>query len=458
MVLPMRRIILSIIVSALTASFVSAQYSSRYREREKKPTYNEQIVKKYIDSIAVIIAIDSIKAAMNEDETILNNPYYYPLLIHPTMYNMPVKDIMQSLWKPSRVVEDKKYLPSAYSLFTDSVQQSMTNTLMWAYTNVPWYISTTQKDIENAAGIRKEIIDQPVKEITHITPQSNEQVDLGIEDASYKVITRRPNFWAFSGKLYYSMGQNYFSSKGAQNNNTFRLETELNANYNNQKNLTLTNNVKARLGFTSQSKDKKHKYLTSDNRVEMTNQLGLKAIKHWDYTLSLYSWTHIYPKYASNSDYVTEDFLSPVSGNIGVGMKYSIDFSTKKRGKVFHVDATFSPLSYYAVYCDRKALRNSKGIPGKHHAYNSFGPSVSINYWWQIAKSIKTSGSIYYYSNYHRVEARMQNTIDFTINRYLTSSLYLYPTFNDNRFVNGKRELFNWQETLSMGLTLTFNK
>lgn len=172
MVLPMRRIILSIIVSALTASFVSAQYSSRYREREKKPTYNEQIVKKYIDSIAVIIAIDSIKAAMNEDETILNNPYYYPLLIHPTMYNMPVKDIMQSLWKPSRVVEDKKYLPSAYSLFTDSVQQSMTNTLMWAYTNVPWYISTTQKDIENAAGIRKEIIDQPVKEITHITPKA----------------------------------------------------------------------------------------------------------------------------------------------------------------------------------------------------------------------------------------------------------------------------------------------
>lgn len=450
----MRKAIILTTVFVLTAYSATAQLS--LRNREKKSTYNEQIVKKYTDSIVMLVAVDSIKATMNADDVVLNNPYYYPLLLSPTMYSQPIKDVMESPWKPSRVAEDKKYLPSAYDLFGDSVQQKMMSTLMWAYTNVPWLVSTTQKNIDDAAGIRKEAISQPVRDVTHITPQNSDHVDLGIEDASYKVVTRRPNFWTFNGRLYYSMSQNYFSSKGVPNNNTFRLETEMNANYNNQRNLTFNNNLKARLGFTSQSKDKKHKYLTSDNRVEMTNQIGLKAIKHLDYTLTLYTWTHIYPKYASNSDYVTEDFLSPVTGNLALGMKYSVNWRTKKRANVFHFDITLSPLSYNATYCDRKALRHSKGIPGRHHAYNSFGPSATLNYAWNISQNINTRGNIYYYSNYHRVEARYSSTTDFVINKYLTSSLYLYPTFNDNRFNKGKRELFTVQETLSMGLTIKF--
>ena len=453
----MRRTGLTIIASVLIVACAYAQVLPRHlRDKEVKPTYNEMVVSKYIDTIAVVVAADSAARVSRQEETVLNNPYYYPLLLHPTLYNSPVKDVMKCDWKPARLGVAAPLLPSANTQFGDSVEQSMLNTMMWAYTNVPWLVGTTQKDIDNAAGIRKEIIESPVKEVTHITPQREEQIDLGIEDASYKVVTRRPNFWTFNGRLYYSMGQNYFSTKGTQNNNTFRLETELNANYNNSRGVSFTNRVLARLGFTSQSKDKKHKYITSDNRVDMTNQLGLRAIKHWEYTFTVSSWTHIYPKYASNSDFVNEDFLSPVNANFAIGMKYSLDVNTKKRGKVFHVDATLSPLSYNAVYCDRKALRHNKGIPGKHHAYNSFGPSVLINYSWQIAKNISTGGDIYYYSNYHRVEARIRNTTNFTINKYLTSSLFLFPSFQDDRFVNGKRELYRIQETLSMGLTVKF--
>ncbi len=434
-----------------------AQVLQRHlREKEAKPTYNEMVVSKYVDTIAVVMAVDSATREARQEETVLNNPYYYPLLLHPTLYNSPVKDVMKCDWKPARLGVASPLLPPANTQFGDSVEQSMLATMMWAYTNVPWLVGTTQKDIDNAAGIRKEIIESPVKEVTHITPQREEKIDLGIEDASYKVITRRPNFWTFNGRLFYSMGQNYFSSKGVQNNNTFRVETEFNVNYDNSRGFSQKNNVKARLGFTSQSKDKKHKYITSDNRLEMTNEFALRAVKHWEYTFRVVSWTHLYPKYASNSDYVTEDFLSPLTSNFALGMKYSIDFKTKKRANVFHFDITLSPLSYNAIYCDRKALRNSKGIPRKHHAYNSFGPSANLNYNWNISKNISTQGNIYYYSDYHRVEARWSSTTNFTINKYLTSSLYLFPTFNDNRFVKGKRELFNIQETLSMGLTINF--
>ena len=44
------------------------------KDKEIKPTYNEMVVKKYIDSINVVVAVDSILRASRQEETVLNNP------------------------------------------------------------------------------------------------------------------------------------------------------------------------------------------------------------------------------------------------------------------------------------------------------------------------------------------------------------------------------------------------
>lgn len=452
----MRRAILSILMSAVVVAGLSAQ--SFFRVRDKKPTYNEQIVKQYTDTLAFIKAVDSIRQAMESEETVLNNPYYYPLLLTPTLYDTPIRDVMESTWKPSRVDSLPRLLPSAYNTFSDSVRQNMTDVMMWAYTNVPWLVGNTQKDLDNASAIRKEIVEQPVKEVTHITPQREEVVDLGMEDASYKVQTRRPNFWKFSGSLNFSMSQNYVTSnwyQGDQRNNSFSIVTELKANYNNQKWFTFNNTFSARLGFLSQHKDTKHKYATNSDRLQLVSDAGITALKNWSYSLQLNVWTQSYPKYASNSDRVTSDFLSPVEGNLSIGMKYSVNWKNKKR-RVFHFDANISPLSYHAKYCDRKALRNNNGIPGKHHAYNDFGPNVTVNYEWYISNNITTKGRIYYYSNLHYISGNYESTTSFKINKYLTTTLYMYTIYQDNRYVNNKAEFLQFRENFSMGLTLSF--
>lgn len=444
----MRRLLVSMITIIFVFSCASAQV--RYRPR-KKLNYNEHIVKKYIDTIAVIRAADSV-AALGDDTNVLNNPYYYPLLLNPTLYDRSVSYAMQSPWKPSRLHETSPLLKAPEELSPDSTGLMMSNYLNWAYTNVPWLVTTTQTQVESAEGLRKDIVGQPPKKIKDITEGTNDNVDLGIEDVSYKVVTRRPNFWTFGGTFSFSMSQNYVSSnwyQGDQRNNSFGVVTELWANYNNPKGFKFENKFSTRLGFVSQHKDKYHKYATNSDKTEIVSLIGLQAFKHWYYILKVDAWTQLYPKYSSNSDNVTSDFLSPVEGNLSLGMQYTLDV------KNFHLDANLAPLSYHAKYCDRDALRSSFGIRGDHHASNDFGPNFTINYKWTIAKNIVTSGKLYYYSDYHYVLGRYESTTTFQINKYLKTELYLYSIFQDNRHVDGKREFFQYRENLSLGLTFS---
>lgn len=451
-------------VTAFAASSqLRAQTGVRARARAAA-AYNARIVKLYTDSLMSIVAADSARRAAQASDSsdageTLGDPYFYPLLLTPTLYDRPISKMMSLTWQPLRLHSTQYSLSPADGGLGDSLDLARTQAMVWAYTNVPWLVTGTQRDIDAASSIRKEMVEQPVKEITHITPADEVPVDIGIEDASFKVVTRRPNFWSKSMSLSFNMAQNFVTSnwyQGDQRNNSFRIVTENRLNYDNQRGFKFNNYLLFRLGFVSQHKDTKHKYGTNDDRLQYTGDIGLTAIKHLDYSLQLNVWTQSYPKYASNSDRVTSDFLSPVEGNLSIGMKYSIDFKNKKKKTVFHIDTQLSPLSYHAKYCDRKALRNGFGIPGKHHAYNDFGPNFTLNYSWPIMKNVSTSGRIYYYSNLHYASANYTSTTNFTINKYMSAQLYMYTIYQDNRHIKGKREFWQFQENLSLGLSLRF--
>ena len=57
----MIRVVLSVMASVLVMACASAQVLPRHiRDKEIKPTYNEMVVKKYIDSINVVVDVDSV--------------------------------------------------------------------------------------------------------------------------------------------------------------------------------------------------------------------------------------------------------------------------------------------------------------------------------------------------------------------------------------------------------------
>ena len=102
--------------------------------------------------------------------------------------------------------------------------------------------------------------------------------------------------------------------------------------------------------------DNKHRYRTNDDKIFMSNKLGLQAFKNWYYTFLLQTQTQFYPNYSANSDYVNSDFLSPLTSNFSIGMEYKLNV------KNFNLSANIGALSYNFKYVDRNNLRGNYGI------------------------------------------------------------------------------------------------
>lgn len=110
-----------------------------------------------------------------------------------------------------------------------------------------------------------------------------------------------------------------------------------------------------KLGFQTSHNDKEHKYKTNSDLLRLTNKLGLRAVKHWYYTVMLQSWTQFYKGYKSNDPKVYSDFMSPFESLLSVGM----DFQTQSKNNRFKINATLSPIALKLKYVDRKPLRES---------------------------------------------------------------------------------------------------
>jgi hypothetical protein len=168
-----------VIVLFLNFCYASAQSHLQRRQTSKQPSYNELVVKKYIDTLQTIIKADT----LTEVESVLNNPYYYPLVLTPTFYYFPVKNVMACNWTPKRIHSDNPLKIKMPVALEDSLSSVITRNLMWVYTQRPWLTTITEQDISNAEGIRADIKSPPVKENIKITPADN-KIDLGLDDAT----------------------------------------------------------------------------------------------------------------------------------------------------------------------------------------------------------------------------------------------------------------------------------
>lgn len=444
----MMRLLFATIVLFISICSSQAQVVQSRRQPIKQLSYNELIVKKYTDTLQTVLAADT----LSEVESILNNPYFYPLVLHPTFYYFPVHNTMKCDWKPVRIHSSNPLRIKLPVSTEDSLSSSITRNLMWVYTRTPWLATTTENDISKAAGIRSDIAAPPEKEIIRITP-AEKKIDLGLDDAIVNVITHRPNFWKFGGSYSLQFMQNYISKnwyKGGDSNHSFLATATMTANYNNKKKFLFENTLEMRLGFFEARDDKVHKYRTNDDKLRLVNKVGLQAFKNWYYTFLLQSQTQFYPNFSSNSNAVNSDFMSPFNSNFSIGMEYKLNV------KNFNLSAVFGALSYDFKYVDRNNLRTLYGIRPPHSSDTDFGSTITINYNWTIFKNVSNSARIYYYTNYERALFEYESTTTFTFNKYLSTKLYIFPRFDDTYYKNGKPEFFQFKEWWSLSMNYSF--
>ncbi len=383
----------------------------------------------------------------------LSNPYYFPLFAAPTLYTSPLRRAFSI--NPS---EDKIYNSgiSGTGVFASrNMVRKMEDALLHTYVNAPSLIRFEEDDLI-AAGTGKGKEEQPdfkadvnlVKrtedKISKVKPETNDD---------WTIVVKKPNFWTLKTRFGLKLMQNHYSDnwyQGGESNYSWLTELNVDLTYNNKQKIIFNNYLDAKLGFFSTNDDEKHDFRSNSDLLRLTNKLGVRATKHWYYTVMLQSWTQFYPGYRSNDDKVYSDFMSPFESVFSVGMEYKLNV------KKFTLEAAISPFASNFKYVDRSDLATSFGVKEGKHSEFTFGSNVTMKYTWDIMKNVTWRGRIYYYTNYDRTQIEWENTFDLRINKYLTTKIFLYPRFDDNVSRAPGESYLQFKEELSFGLDINF--
>lgn len=401
-----------------------------------------EIYKVYADSLQCLFS--RFAQWNNTKPDTLSNPYYFPLFTSPTFYDKVVRGHMELVAR------------NEGANGVDSLTAAIDRELMDMYVTHPWLIRHLAGDKGAEGGLRDDIPQEVKPEIRLSEKALENPVARDVEDAianDWDIVVRRPNFWKFKTNFSFQFLQNHVSDnwyKGGEDYNSMLAAMVLEANYNNKQKVVFSNTLEMKLGFQSSRKDEEHKYKTNADLLRLTNKLGLRATKHWYYTLMLQSWTQFYRGYKANDTRVYSDFMSPFESLFSIGMDYTL--SVKK----FSLNATISPLAYKFKYVDRKALATSFGLDENKHSKSEFGSNVTMKCDWDIFKNVHWHARVYYFTDYEKAQIEWENTFSMRINKALTTKLFLYPRFDDSVDRKEGDSYLQFNETLSLGLDISF--
>ena len=120
-----------------------------------------------------------------------------------------------------------------------------------------------------------------------------------------------------------------------------------------------------------------------------------------------------------------------------------------------------SPLSWNLKTCINDDINpGSYGIEDGHKSMNKFGSSAELTWWWKIAYNIVYNSRLFAFSDYDRFQADWEHTVDFNINKYLSTRFYVhmrYDTQTPRSEESPSWHKFQLKEIFSFGLSYTFS-
>lgn len=424
----------------------------------KRPGVDSLALNAITDKYAVELRKLAMKADSMKLDTLSSklNPYHFRLFAPGTLYLSPLQKAFGIRWQsslPGKAASVPSFLMPGDSVLCAFEEED--HALMQAYVNFPYLMRQTEKQL-NKAGDLKEVEGLPKVPSEVKLAEKEMNIDLTPDIDEIDLVVKRPNFWTFRGNYSLQFTQSYFSdnwSQGGEDNYAMLATATMEANFNNKQKIQWENRLEMRLGFQTSKSDEIHKFKTNDDLLRFTTKIGYKATKHWFYTLQVQAYTQFYPSYKANSKDVSSDFMSPFNMVVAPSMDYKLEL------KRFRSSATFAPLAYSFRYVGREALYRNFGIEEGHNTYHKFGPSITVHYNWDIYKNIHWGGRIYWFSNLEMTSIEWENTFTFTINRYLTTKLFLYPRIDDsspNYRSKDKGLYLMFKEWFSLGLNYSF--
>ena len=276
-------------------------------------------------------------------------------------------------------------------------------------------------------------------------------------NAEVNMLIMKPNFWKYSGSgklkfTQHSVSDNWYT--GGENTNALYSELNLSAKYDNKQGLEFENKLRLKLGFITAPSDTVHKYKTNSDEICFDSKLGIRAFKNLFYTVSLEVKTQFFPNYRTNSNTMVSNFLSPLQIKFSVaGLDYK--YSKKKMS----LSVLGSPLTYKHVYLKSNRIYNpsSFGVESGRSTANTYGSELTAKLNWKISPNITWDSKFVYFTTYEKVQASWENTFDFKLNRYWSTTLFIHPRFDDGvTLTDDNRSYFQFKEMLTFGLSYSW--
>lgn len=328
-------------------------------------------------------------------------------------------------------------------------QRIINDELVKVYISRPDLVQRTQSQLDEAGTLRTGLESTLTNDMRLTDKIVLSDLDTHLDDPT-TLYTFKPNFWKFTGSGSLQFTQSYYTQnwyQGGESNYSGIGIVTLQANYDNKQHTQWENKLEFQLGFQTSSSDTHHSFKPTNNLVRLTSKLGRKAVSTLFYTAQLLTYSQLVPQYDNNSDNLRSEFLGPLYFNLSLGLDYKWNI------KNFSGNVYVAPGSYDLRYVRNANLAARYGIADGGHCLNDGGSSITVNWNWTIWRNITYQSRAYFFSNYHYINFEWENTFNFTINKYMSAKLFLYPKYDDSSIsYNTGNGYFMFNEWLSLGL------
>ena len=235
---------------------------------------------------------------------------------------------------------------------------------------------------------------------------------------------------------------------------------DINFNYSKDR-YQANNKVEWKFTLLTNPNDTLRAYRIGEDLVRTYSEFSIKAINNWHYSTAIEIKTQIFKNFKENSEPAISSVLSPLYINLSLlGMKYQIVKSYPNvKGKKFDFKTEISPLSIEYVTVMNKNISPARfGImEGKRHLTN-YGSSVKADLKFDFNRNVNLKSRLYYFTNYEKVTAEWENTLNLPINRYFSTTIYLFFRYDDNPKLKKDKTLgyFQLNEYISFGFNYSW--
>ncbi len=256
-----------------------------------------------------------------------------------------------------------------------------------------------------------------------------------------KVPAPPPKYWKTGGNIDASLNQMAFSHwgrSGGTNRVSLLFTSRGSANYKKGKK-TWNNSYSYRYGVLKLQGVKLNKNI---DELIINNSFHHKAYKKYDYNITSYFKSQIFPGYRLPNDSIpVSKFMSSAIYNVGLGMVY-------KPGKGLEV--TGNPLSgQFTFVLDTLIMDQKKlGVPEGKRVKSEIGTTVFIKYKKVLWKNINLNTSLKLFRSYvnnPKPDIDWRVTLDLKVNKYLSTKFYINMKYDDDvilpdyKYIDGVR-------------------